>query len=85
MAVGPDRALGRGAVITPHGGEFERMTDRPPTYAEARDLAVHIGAAVLLKGNPTFVTDGGIPCIVFYNDVPYLRHRLREMGVNVAE
>jgi ADP-dependent NAD(P)H-hydrate dehydratase / NAD(P)H-hydrate epimerase len=64
VAVGPDRALGGGAVITPHGGEFERMTDRPPTYAEARDLAVHIGAAVLLKGNPTFVTDGGIPWVV---------------------
>ena len=27
----------------------------------------------------------GIPCIVFYNDVPLLRRRLRERGVNVSE
>ena len=63
-AVGSDRPLGGAAVVTPHGGEFERLTGRPPTYAGARDLAVRIGAAVLLKGNPTFVTDGGIPWVV---------------------
>ncbi len=64
-AVGSDRASRRsGAVITPHGGEFERMTGQPPTYGAARDLATRIGATVLLKGNPTFVTDGGVPWVV---------------------
>jgi ADP-dependent NAD(P)H-hydrate dehydratase / NAD(P)H-hydrate epimerase len=64
VAVTSDRALGGGAVITPHGGEFERMTGQPPTYGAARDLATRIGATVLLKGNPTFVTDGGVPWVV---------------------
>jgi hydroxyethylthiazole kinase-like uncharacterized protein yjeF len=64
-AVAPDRALGgRGAVITPHSGEFERLTGRPSTYSEARELAARIDATVLLKGNPTFVTDGGVPWVV---------------------
>ena len=63
-AVGADRALGGDAVITPHGGEFERLTGRAPTYAEARDLAARVGAAVLLKGNPTYVTAGAIPWLV---------------------
>ena len=63
--VAADRALGgRGAVVTPHGGEFERLTSGPPTYAAARDLAGAIEATVLLKGNPTFVTDGGVPWVV---------------------
>ena len=52
------------AVITPHAGEFERLTGRPPSYSGARELANRIGATVLLKGNPTFVTDGGVPWLV---------------------
>ena len=64
-AVGSDRPLGgRGAVVTPHAGEFERMAGCPPTYLAARELAASIEATVLLKGNPTFVTDGGVPWVV---------------------
>jgi ADP-dependent NAD(P)H-hydrate dehydratase / NAD(P)H-hydrate epimerase len=70
-AIAPDRLVGDQAtglrsrtVITPHAGEFERLTGRPPSYSGARDLANRIGATVLLKGNPTFVTDGGVPWLV---------------------
>ena len=64
-AVAPNRVLdGRGAVLTPHGGEFERLTGQPPAYPAARDLATDTKTAVLLKGNPTFVTDGGTPWVV---------------------
>jgi NAD(P)H-hydrate epimerase len=70
-AIRPDRIVGEHAdgqrghtVITPHAGEFERLTGRPPSYSRARELASRIGATVLLKGNPTFVTDGGVPWLV---------------------
>ena len=70
-AIAPDRVLGDQAsglegraVLTPHAGEFERLTGRPPSYSEARRLAERIGATVLLKGNPTFVTDGGLAWLI---------------------
>ena len=70
-AIAPGSALGDQAtglssrtVLTPHGGEFERLTGRAPSYSGARELANRIGATVLLKGNPTFVTDGGVPWLV---------------------
>lgn len=66
-AIAPDRAVhdhAGGTVITPHAGEFKRLTGQLPTYSEARQLADRIGATVLLKGNPTFVTDGCVPWVV---------------------
>ncbi len=42
-------------VITPHAGEFERLTGRPATVAGAATVPDDAGAAVLLKGNPTLV------------------------------
>ena len=42
-------------VITPHAGEFRRLTGGEPTPHEAMTLASATGAIVLLKGNPTFV------------------------------
>jgi NAD(P)H-hydrate epimerase len=61
----PDRPLtNRSVVITPHAGEFERMTGQAPSYQTARQLASAIGGTVLLKGNPTFVTNGGAPWVV---------------------
>jgi hydroxyethylthiazole kinase-like uncharacterized protein yjeF len=63
-ALAPDRAVGKTAVVTPHAGELKRLTGRPPSYSEARELAARIGATVLLKGNPTFATDGGVPWVV---------------------
>jgi hydroxyethylthiazole kinase-like uncharacterized protein yjeF len=45
-------------IVTPHSGEFTRLAGSAPTYGAAEDLAKESGAVVLLKGNPTFVTDG---------------------------
>ncbi len=42
-------------VITPHAGEFQRLSGRAATYQEAARLAESAGATVLLKGAPTFV------------------------------
>lgn len=45
-------------VITPHAGEFARLTGESPTYVAAERVADKSGAVVLLKGSPTFVTTG---------------------------
>lgn len=46
-------------VLTPHAGEFRRLTGEEPTYAAALELAESAGATVVLKGSPTFVCSGG--------------------------
>jgi NAD(P)H-hydrate epimerase len=52
-----DALKGRSAptIITPHAGEFERLTGEPATHPAAFDLADATGVVVLLKGSPTFV------------------------------
>ena len=42
-------------VITPHAGEFLRLTGEDAGYRQAADLASRTGAVVLLKGNPTVI------------------------------
>ncbi len=42
-------------AVTPHAGEFSRLTGEEPDYRRAADLATATGAIVLLKGSPTFV------------------------------
>lgn len=42
-------------VITPHAGEFRRLTGEDAGPAGARALAERTGAVVLLKGNPTVI------------------------------
>lgn len=42
-------------VLTPHAGEFHRLTGVEASHEEARRLADATGTIVLLKGNPTFV------------------------------
>lgn len=44
-------------ILTPHAGEFSRIAGGP-TLAATKALASDIGGVVLLKGSPTFVTDG---------------------------
>lgn len=51
-------------VLTPHAGEFARLSDDPPGPKGAAELARRVGGVVLLKGHPTFVTDGGAPRVV---------------------
>jgi hydroxyethylthiazole kinase-like uncharacterized protein yjeF len=51
-------------VVTPHIGEFRKLAGDDPGPGAARTLAARLGAVVLLKGWPTFVTDGGVPWAV---------------------
>lgn len=52
-----DTILERSAptVLTPHAGEFRRLTGMEPDHESAMRLADATGAVVVLKGNPTFV------------------------------
>ena len=42
-------------VLTPHGGEFERLAGTAASHEAAHDLARNTGAVVVLKGPQTFV------------------------------
>lgn len=42
-------------VLTPHAGEFARLTGIEASHEEAARLARATGSVVVLKGNPTFV------------------------------
>ena len=42
-------------IITPHAGEFTRLTGDSASYLNASKVPDETGAVVLLKGNPTFV------------------------------
>ncbi|MPY91783.1 MAG: bifunctional ADP-dependent NAD(P)H-hydrate dehydratase/NAD(P)H-hydrate epimerase, partial [Acidimicrobiia bacterium] len=51
-------AMGAPRVLTPHDGEFEQLSGRPPgpdRFAAARSLAGGSGCVVLLKGPTTIV------------------------------
>lgn len=55
-----DRPATARAVLTPHDGEFERLTGTPPgvdRIAAARSLAQDLNAVVLLKGATTVIAD----------------------------
>jgi NAD(P)H-hydrate epimerase len=47
-------------VITPHVGEFRRLTGEEAGWEQAATLAKRTGAVVLLKGGPTFVAGEGV-------------------------
>ena len=47
-------------MLTPHDGEFARLSDGPPAadrFAAVRQLAVTTGATVVLKGPTTLVAE----------------------------
>ena len=58
-----ERAAGR-LVVTPHAGEFRRLCDHAPGPEGAAALAREMGCVVLLKGWPTYVSDGTVPWAV---------------------
>ncbi|MGH9053579.1 MAG: NAD(P)H-hydrate dehydratase [Acidimicrobiia bacterium] len=45
----------RPTVLTPHPGEFRRLTGKEAGFRAASEFASATGTVVLLKGNPTFV------------------------------
>ncbi len=52
-------------VITPHAGEFKRISEYDPGPAGAAGLADDLGATVLLKGTPTIVAHPGeVPALI---------------------
>ncbi|NNJ47350.1 MAG: NAD(P)H-hydrate dehydratase [Acidimicrobiia bacterium] len=53
-----------GTLITPHAGEFRRLTSDDATYGAASSLAGAQDVVVLLKGNPTFVAGSGAPWVI---------------------
>ncbi len=53
-----------GTIITPHAGEFGRLTGDEATYGAASNLANAQDVTVLLKGNPTFVAGPGAPWVI---------------------
>ena len=55
---------GDDTVLTPHAGEFKRLTGSVPSPSAVRDLSERSGAVVVAKGNPTIVAGRGILVIV---------------------
>ncbi len=51
-------------ILTPHGGEFQRIAGVSSGQYAVRSFAVRSGAVVVLKGNPTRISDGGLPILV---------------------
>ena len=51
-------------IVTPHAGEFERLVGHGPGAFAARSFALKNGLTVLLKGNPTLITNGERPILV---------------------
>lgn len=51
-------------ILTPHAGEFKRMSGGASGSYAVRALARKLEGVVLLKGNPTRISDGGLPVLV---------------------
>lgn len=45
-------------ILTPHVGEFKRMTGMDATVQNAKELAATLGVIVVLKSSTTVITDG---------------------------
>lgn len=55
---------GAEVVITPHDAEFARVSGIGAGPYSCRAFAAKEGITVLRKGNPTMITDGGLPVLV---------------------
>lgn len=55
---------GAEVVVTPHDAEFARLAGVGAGDYSCRAFAAREGVVVLRKGNPTMVTDGGLPVLV---------------------
>lgn len=55
---------GADVVVTPHDAEFVRIAGVDAGAYSARSFAEREGIVVLRKGNPTMVSDGGLPVLV---------------------
>jgi hydroxyethylthiazole kinase-like uncharacterized protein yjeF len=69
LAAEPDLLTGRSAatVLTPHAGEFARLTGREPgpdRVAAVREFAADRQVTILLKGRATLVASPGSPVLV---------------------
>jgi NAD(P)H-hydrate epimerase len=51
-------------VLTPHAGEFKRLTGSESSLAAAQRLAADADAIVVMKGNPTFIVTHEIAIVV---------------------
>lgn len=58
------REDGGEVIVTPHQGEFQRLTGRGGGSYSMRAFARERGITVLLKGNPTQISDGDVPILV---------------------
>jgi ADP-dependent NAD(P)H-hydrate dehydratase / NAD(P)H-hydrate epimerase len=58
------RAGGAEVVVTPHDAEFVRIAGVEAGTFAVRAFAEREGITVLRKGNPTMISDGGLPILV---------------------
>jgi ADP-dependent NAD(P)H-hydrate dehydratase / NAD(P)H-hydrate epimerase len=69
------RRRGGPTILTPHEGEFARLSGGPPgadRLGEVRALAVEFGATVLLKGSTTVVADESGAALLVTSGTPRL-------------
>ena len=51
-------SMGKEIVITPHKGEFQKLTGTEPTLENAKSAAKKFGITIFLKGPTDIITDG---------------------------
>jgi ADP-dependent NAD(P)H-hydrate dehydratase / NAD(P)H-hydrate epimerase len=64
MAGATDLSRDGVTVVTPHAGEFKRLTGTEPSLEAGKQLAADADAIVVMKGNPTFIVTDEIAIVV---------------------
>lgn len=62
--LGAAKEGGSDVIVTPHDAEFRRLTGVGAGTFAVRSFAAREGIVVLRKGNPTMISDGGLPVLV---------------------